>query len=166
MSDLANRVPLSGLTNLNVPVRIGRNKHEMGQTQPIFPKIEEFGHTADNSTFPSKLDDADTAAITAREGRNSILTQDQTGTDFSNRVHPYINKSPAIGFSANKLKEKPLLPLPRKRSLFETETNIKFSPKRSSPKVKKTLTQSNFNMKKRSLNFAVSPPKEDGTESS
>ena len=85
--------------------------------------------------------------------RSSIITQEQTATDFTHKIHPFINKSPNVGVTELRLKaKKPLLPLPRKRSLFDTTTNIKFSPKRESPKVKKTMTQSNFAMKKRSAN--------------
>ena len=47
VSDLANRQPLSGLANLNVPVSsVSRNtKEAMGQTQPVFPRIEKFQRT-------------------------------------------------------------------------------------------------------------------------
>lgn len=92
--------------------------------------------------------------MTARhQYRSSTVTNDPSVTEYTSKIHPFINKSPNVGTDDLRLKaKKPLQPLPRKRSLFDTDANMKFSPKNVSPKGQKTLTQSNFHMKKRSAN--------------
>ena len=99
------------------------------------------------------MNDAETAMTARHHQRSSTVTNDPTITEYTTKVHPFINNSPNVGTNELRMKaKKPLQPLPRKRSLFDTEANMKFSPKHGSPKGQKTLTQSNFHMKKRSAN--------------